>query len=633
MQNLYEALAKILEKDERVFTDGKVIKNKVSELAFKLDKGLLGLLLENNQMKEHFFVKAKDGVLIFDQDKFIKFINNKEFLPDSFTTFKNCIGLTENDEYIKDNGKVVLAWGYKDCVLEGGQDKEDTKRDEIFYNEILAPDEIDRLFEPKVLTNLKKFDKSGEHKVKQITEQDNLIIKGNNLLVLQSIKKVYSNKIGVVYIDPPYNTGGDANIFSYNNTFNHSTWLTFMKNRLEIAHELLRDDGFIAVTIDHNELFYLGELADEIFGRENRLGIISIVIKPEGRQFAKFFSTSNEFMVVYAKNAESASFNSVIIDEKNKEKFDKTDEKGNYKLRQYINYNKPEISGRNINPEGWYPFYVSKDLRIISLEKLPNYIEVLPIENGIEKSWQTNKETAQERINNNDIVCEKDKKGKLNIFFKARESQRYLTHWFDRKYNSTHYGTRFLSKIVDDKDFSYPKSIYSVLDTLKIMAKKDDIILDFFAGSGTTGHAVLELNKKGGNRHFILVEQLDEHIDVCKKRIQNIIKSENIKNNFLYFELKQWNEEYMRKIQEAKTPKELAGIYKKMQKEAFFRYDIDLSKFDEKDFGKLELKDQKRILIECLDKNHLYVNYSEIDDSTYKVSAEDKKINKQFYGK
>jgi len=195
MQNLYENLAKILGKDRRVFSEGKILKNKVSELVFKLDKDLLDSLLKNKQMKEHFFIKAKNAILVFDQDKFIKFINNKEFLPDSFTTFKNRVGLTENDEYLKDSGKVVLSWGYKDCVLEGGQDKEDIKRDEIFYNEILAPDEIDRLFEPKVLTNAKKIDKSGEHKFDRITPQDNLIIKGNNLLVLHSLKKNYGGKM------------------------------------------------------------------------------------------------------------------------------------------------------------------------------------------------------------------------------------------------------------------------------------------------------------------------------------------------------------------------------------------------------------------------------------------------------
>lgn len=630
MQNLYNELVKILEKDKRIFADGKIIKNKVSELTFKLDKDLLNLLLKNKQMKDHFFVEA-DKALVFDQDKFIKFINNKEFLPNSFTTFKNRIGLTENDEYIKDNGKVVLAWGYKDCVLEGGQDKEDAKRDEVFYNEILAPDEIDRLFEPKVLTNFKKFDKSGEHKVDSITEQDNLIIKGNNLLALHSLKKRYAGKIKLIYIDPPFNTGGSAETFTYNNTFNHSSWLTFMKNRLEVARDFLREDGFIAIAIDHCELFYLGALADEVFGRNNRMGIITVVHQARGRWMDKNFSASNEFMLVYSKR-EGTDIRNVVIDPEKKEKFNLKDEKGYYYLKDYI-----VVQGggggvsRKDKPNFWYPVYVSKDLKSVSLEKKKDYEEVLPITNsGKELTWITIAESFIERHKQGEVVIKREK-GKIVIYRKFREQQIIPTHWIDSKYNATSHGTLLLEKIIGRKDFSYPKSLYTVLDTLKIMTSDDDIIMDFFAGSGTTGHATLELNKEdGGNRKFILVEQLDRHIKICRERIAKVLTG---KESFVYSELKDWNEEYMQKIQEIKTPKEIADVYKKMQKEAFFRYDIDLSKFDEKDFGKLELKDQKQVLMECLDKNHLYVNYSEIDDSTYKVSAEDKKINKQFYGK
>ena len=579
-------------------------------------------------------------------------------MPDSYTSFKNKIGLvTENEEYLSESKEVVLAWPYKDCVLEGAMEKEDEKRDEIFYNEILAPDEIDRLLEPKVLTNFKRIDKDGEHSLCHSPEsgnpfrtdengniKDNLIIKGNNLLALHSLKKRFAGKVKLIYIDPPYNTGGEANIFTYNNSFNHSTWLTFIKNRLEVAKELLRKDGFIAITIDHNELFYLGELADEIFGRENRLGLISIVIKPEGRQFAKFFAVSNEFMIVYAKDINVASFENVVIDEKEREKFDRRDEGGNYKLRRYLNYNKPEISGRKINPEGWYPFYVSKDLKTITLEKQEGYTEIWPIDNGVEKSWQTSKKTAQERITAGDIVCEKNTKGQSEIFFKDREHQRYLTHWFDSKYNTTHYGTRLLEKTLgEESKFSYPKSLYSVLDTLKIMTKDDDIILDFFAGSGTTGHAVLELNKKdGGNRQFILVEQLDKHIEINIKRIskvmENNVKEKTLNNfnkneSFIYCELMKLNEIYIDEIKKAKTTKELLDIWETMKEKAFLSYKVDVKQVDENvaEFEQLSLENQKKFLIECLDKNQLYVNLSEIDDSEYEISKEDKELNHKFY--
>ena len=169
-------------------------------------------------------------MLVFDKVAFQSFVSNKQFLPDSYTAFKNKIGLTANHEYLTESKEVVLAWPYKDCVLEGGQTKEDQKRNEIFWNETLAPDEIDRLFAPKALTNFKKYDKDGEQEVENINLGDNLIIKGNNLLALHSLKKQYAGKVKLIYIDPPYNTGSDG--FGYNDSFNHSTWLTFMRNRL-----------------------------------------------------------------------------------------------------------------------------------------------------------------------------------------------------------------------------------------------------------------------------------------------------------------------------------------------------------------------------------------------------------------
>lgn len=248
MQNLMNDLTKLFQKDERIFADGKLLKNKLTELALKLDQSLIELLLSDNKAKEHFFSEKtvkKDKVLVFDKDKFISFVNNKEFLPDSFTSFKNKIGLMSNGDYLKEKGDVVLAWAYKDCVLEGGQDKEDQKRDEIFYNETLSPDEIDRLFEPKVLTNFKKYDSKGEHKVTEFNADDNLTIKGNNLLALHSLKQKFRGQVKLIYIDPPYNTGNDD--FKYNDKFNHSSWLVFMKNRLEIARELLSAIGSIYI--------------------------------------------------------------------------------------------------------------------------------------------------------------------------------------------------------------------------------------------------------------------------------------------------------------------------------------------------------------------------------------------------
>lgn len=163
MQNLQKTLIEILENDTTYFSDDRLLKNKLTEDAFKLEPKLIKYILSDNRLKKHFFLDV-DGVLVFDKDKFIQFVNDKQFLPGSHTSFKNTIGLLdENGNYFKEKKEVVLAWPYKDCVLEGGQDREDQERDEVFYNEIIAPDEIDRLFDPKVLTNFKRYDRDGEH--------------------------------------------------------------------------------------------------------------------------------------------------------------------------------------------------------------------------------------------------------------------------------------------------------------------------------------------------------------------------------------------------------------------------------------------------------------------------------------
>jgi adenine-specific DNA-methyltransferase len=637
MQNLSNDLKNLLQKDERLVSEGELLKNKIIELALKLDKDLIKLLLSDEKMKEVFFIEV-DGTLIFDKDKFIKFVSNKQFLPDSYTAFKNKIGLTdEKGEFISEKKEVVLSWPYKDCVLEGGMTKEDQKRDEIFWNEILAPDEISRLLDPKVFTNAKRIDKNGEHKFDRFRTdekgdiKDNLIIKGNNLLALHSLKKRFAGKVKLIYIDPPYNTGGPEDTFTYNNDFDHSTWMTFMKNRLEIAKELLRKDGFIAITIDHVELFYLGALADEIFGRDNRVGIVTIYINPKGRQHEKFFSASTEHMLVYAKNISVAKFNKVTLDEEKAKTFNLSDDKGKYRLDKFIRARMSTL--RKEKPDFWYPIYVSKDLKEITLQKKSGYYEVYPIQNGKEFTWKTIPETFEERNKDGYFVAKKEG-DRIEIYNKYYEQQVLKNIWTDKKYFPEFQGTQLLKKLLGANLFSYPKSLYAVADTLKIMTNDDDIILDFFAGSGTTAHATLALNEEdGGNRKFILVEQLDNHVDVCLKRIRKVLQQSKRQTDFVYLELMKWNENFVEKIQKAKTKEELKNLWETMKEKAFLSYKVDVKTIDAhaKEFEDLSIEDQKRFLLECLDKNYLYVNYSEIDDEEYGVTEDDKKINKKFY--
>ena len=299
MQNLLEELTKTLESEERLVINGKLAKNKIIEFALSLDESLIKLLLQNEAIKRHFFREVDDGVLIFDKIEFQKFVSNKQFLPDSYTTLKNKIGLFAKGEYLTEADEVVLVWPYKDCLLEGGQTKEEQKREEIFWNETLAPDEIDRLLSPKVLTNFKRFDKDGEHEVADISINDNLIIKGNNLLALNSLKRVYLGIVKLIYIDPPYNTCNDE--FGYNDSFNHSTWLTFIRNRLVVAKDLLGSEGSIWINIDDNEAHYLKLLADEVFGRECFIANV-IWQKRTSPDARATIGDAHEHILVYAKN-------------------------------------------------------------------------------------------------------------------------------------------------------------------------------------------------------------------------------------------------------------------------------------------------------------------------------------------
>ena len=664
-----EKLESLLKQDERFYLAEKdhFFRNKVTECANNLDKNLIDLLLSDVDCKANFFKLhqvGKNEITIFDKDSFIFWINSHEFLPDSYTKFKQNIGLSlDGNKLLRQNKDVALIFPYKDCILQGGQTNEETKRNEIFYNEVLAPDQIDRLLDKKVLCNFKKITADGEQSLKEIKNltQQNLIIKGNNLLALHSLKQIYRGKVKLIYIDPPYNTGGDANIFTYNNSFNHSTWLTFMKNRLEIAKELLRDDGIIAIAIDHNELFYLGVLADEIFGRENRLGNITVIHHPAGKTNDKHFATTNEYMLIYAKNEFNTVLNNFEISEEKKKYFNKEDEISEYKLENLIRKGETRNARRIDRPKQFYPIYVNENLKEITLDKKLNYIEILPIENNIEWIWSFSPSYLQENIEKGNIVAKKIK-DKIRIFYKRRiidyKGKKPTTTWKESKYNASIYGTKLLKKLLPNENFSYPKSLYTVLDTLKIITDKDDIIMDFHAGSGTTGHAVLELNKEdGGNRKFVLVEQLEKHIAICKERIQKVMqnyikevlekpaslladeKNKLKENYFITFELAEYNQKFIPQIEQAKNTKELLTIYDSMKNNGFLSYQFS-GKDDDKDFAdkqknfeNLTLAKQKQILMELLDKNMLYLNYEDIEDSKYNVSPQTIKLNKAIYTK
>ena len=230
-----DILERTLKQDERfIGEDGRILKAKVYDACMGMDNLLLELLMSDETLRSHFFADV-NGTLVFDKTKFAWVLESREFLPDSYTMFKNKVGLADEDgNLISQRGDVTLVWPYKDCVLEGGQTKEDQKRDEIFYNETLAPDEVSRLLYPKVFTNAKRYSKDGIEETTEIKDTDNLIIKGNNLLALKSMVKRYGGQVRCIYIDPPYyfQKKTTTDVFLYNSTFPLSTWLGFMKDRL-----------------------------------------------------------------------------------------------------------------------------------------------------------------------------------------------------------------------------------------------------------------------------------------------------------------------------------------------------------------------------------------------------------------
>ncbi len=552
--NLFTELEKLLRMESRYCSeDGKLLKNAIVEAALALRPDLIRLLLTHEGLKNNFFTEI-DGMLVFDKVRFQKFVMNKRFLADSYTSFKNKIGLTnEDDDFVAESREVVLSWPYKDCVLEGGQTKEDAKRNEVFWNEILAPDEINRLTEPKVLTNFRKYDSSGEHTPTEISSQDNFIIKGNNLLVLHSLLKNYEGKIKLIYIDPPYNTGSDS--FGYNDKFTRSAWLTFMRNRLVLSKRLLSPSGAIYVQLDYHQAHYAKILLDEIFGEENfqreviwRIGWLS------GYKTAdKNWIRNHDTIFFYSKDASQMEFNKYYIP---REEY-KQIAQGNsdrYPIEDVWNGNEYD------------------DLNSIAIVSFAG-------------------ETVSKLLNSDDEV-------------KGQKSEKLLER------------------------------------IIRAHTHEGDLVLDFFGGTGTTGAVCMKMKRK-----FILAEQLDKHIDIICRRITKVIEGEQSgvskRNNwqgggsFIYCELATANQRFVDKIEKAENTDELKHIWEDMHETGFLSWKVNPQTVNEnvKDFEELSLEEQKIFLIECLDKNLLYIPLSEINNKEFEVSDEDKQLNTEFYDK
>jgi len=467
-------------------------------------------------------------------------------------------------------------------------------------------------------------------------------------LALYSLRERLAGEVKIIYIDPPYNTKGDSNTFNYNNSFNQSTWLTFMRNRIELAKELMRDDGVMIITIDDEQQAYLTVLCDEIFGRENKMGVISMEIKPSGRTVDAYLSTSHEYVLLYSKNEKIPHINFFELDDKSKSKYKYHDDEGNaYKWRDFLRtggYSTPEE-----RPNSYYPIYYNPETEHITLDKQSlSYVEILPIDsNGKQRVWRKTKPSLKQHIELNEIKVEQVRGNwKVRLIDYIKKGIRPKSILINSKYDSSTYGTKLLNKIFGgDKVFNNPKSIYATLDVIKMFSDgDDDIILDFFAGSGTTAHAVLQLNKEDNmHRKFICIEQMDYIKDVTKNRISKIIEGSIEFNkevfsypneNFIYMELKKYNQNYIDLITDTKNLKELETLYVDMRNNAFLKFWFDRKEFEEgSKFRNLNIEARKQKLIEILDENQLYLNYADMNDTRHKVTNDEKFLTNKFYGK
>ncbi len=643
MNKLKQSIEKIL-KQEESFIDPEtkeVNYSKVKDSADKVDGKLIALLAGNKETKDKFFTKIKD-VYVFNSNDF-KFFLDENRINNSYTQYANQIGLSNGADLLKNNTDVVLDFPFKDCVLEGGQsieegsdtyfeysdkskkyEKKETKRSEIFFNQILAHDEIDRLFDKKALVSWKRFTKDSTKNGDSVREikrdekgliKENLIIKGNNLLALHSLKSEFREKVKLIYIDPPYNTGNDG--FKYNDNFNHSTWLAFMKNRLEIAKELLRNDGVIFVQADYNEAHYLKILLDEIFGRERFVNEVIWKRKFGTANETKRFATAFDNIYLYSKTAD---YKINLIKERNtrhvqeyiKSRFTRKDSSGIHKGRLWMPYPlaNPGKPTKNLTYE--YKGYSA------------------PI-----KGWRMTKESLEKLDKDGRLYFPEDKKQRMQEkkFLDEYEGQPVDTLWTDI------FVINSQSKEALDFDGQKPEELLRRI--IQIGSDKDDIVLDYHAGTGTT----LAVAHKIG-RQYIGIEQMDYIHDLPEARLKEVIKGDQIGisksvnwkggGSFIYCELAEWNEQAIKEVSDTKDLKALEKMFDNFCEKYFLNYNVKIKEFKEKvikeeNFKKLTPDEQKRMFLTMLDLNQLYVQESEMADKRFGISKEDQKLTKEFY--
>ncbi|OQX79630.1 MAG: site-specific DNA-methyltransferase [Bacteroidetes bacterium 4484_276] len=465
-----------------------------------------------------------------------------------------------NDIKAQNKDIEVLKKHFSHCFAKNGnfdfdKFKQELSENEIdFYKESYSMDWLGksyaRLLASDEATTLLKEDEEFNNKDEN-KNSENLLIKGDNLEVLKHLSNAYYEKVKMIYIDPPYNTGSDGFVYQDDRKFtinefrnlagvdedkakrilsfvdsnsnSHSAWLTFMYPRLYIAKHLLKEDGVIFISIDDNEVAQLKMLMDEVFGEENFEANIIPIVNPGGRDY-KQVAITNEYLLVYSKT-DTIELNELP----KKAKFKFEDSYGGYNLRELRNRNPKFHSGNR--PNLFYPFYINptkrdNDYCSVSLIKDDEHnIEVKPYNSEGKESvwrWGVDKSNANIVLNNldlNQVVAKQKADGNWNVYEKNRRDTTKSKSVWDETEMRTENGTRHLRDLFSANYFDHPKPIGLIKRCIQIGANEDDIILDFFAGSGTTTDAVMQLNAEdGGNRKSILA-QLPELIDPKKNKI------------------------------------------------------------------------------------------------------------------
>ncbi|GAA9612673.1 hypothetical protein HpHA82_09630 [Helicobacter pylori] len=582
-------------------------KERLETLILTADEKLLTFMLESqnaNDYKNAFF-KIIANSLVFNQKALLECLTKE--LENSFTRFENKIGLYSQGRPIKSSELVVLNFPFKDNVLLGNAKDNSTKTKELFYHEILHKKEIDTLLHKKALC---RFEMHGEGDLESALQDKNTnyIIKGNNLIALHSLKKKFAKQVKCIYIDPPYNTGNDS--FNYNDNFNHSSWLVFMKNRLEVAREFLSDDGVIFVQCDDNEQAYLKVLMDEIFLRENFVGCISWKQFHSVKNDATNFSKNIEYILCYCKN-----FSKNLI---SNEPFDKSslyklkDENGFYKLDPVW-----AKSGNNFSP---YTFLNGKTWSPPS-----------------GTFWRYSIGTLKDMEQNNRIVFNGKNPMAKRYLSEVAEGRKTSTFWDGSEVGYNLNGDTEIKQLFNgNKVFNNPKPEALISRIIEISTNENDLVLDFFAGSGTTCAVAHKMK-----RRYIGIEQMDYIETITKERLKKVIEGEqggiskkcDFKGggSFVYAELKKVNLEIKRQILNAKSVGECLKIFNDLSERFLKRTDCKIDGIHSEEFQNLDLNEQKRICCALLDANEDYLNLGDMDEDTWGIDEVTKKYNEIFY--